>query len=209
MSKLKKLKKELRELRAKQAQDRVGLEKQAAYTTAQLQQALDLLGFGVERDQIDTTCSWDDQVRTVPGPARLALHPALQDLLHSSPGLTAGLTLRDVVVRETQERVGGPDFTRWWTSQVEEHGPTIQAKAQEYGSNSLRQVGALFLRDRGLEGFTETEELVAGCAVYAHGKLERVLDALLAGTLPSDDTLHDLQVYAAMAQYIKTTGVWP
>ena len=203
MGKLKKLKKELRALQEQQRLDRSALESKLSKTTAQIQQALDLLGFGVERDQIDVTFTGDDQVCNIPGPARLVLHPALQDLLY-----------RKEVINEEQAsvptvKVGPPDFNRWWASQVEEHAPTIQAKATEYGSNSLRQVGALFLRDRGLEGFTEAEELVAGCAVYAHGKLERVLDALLAGTLPSDDTLHDLQVYAAMAQYIKTTGVWP
>ena len=100
------------------------------------------------------------------------------------------------------------NFKEWWTQEVENTAPTIQNKAEEYGSNSLAQVGHLFGRAQG-RTLTETQALEAGCAVYAYGKLERVLDSLLAGKQPSTDTWHDLQVYAAMANYIRQNGDWP
>jgi hypothetical protein len=44
---------------------------------------------------------------------------------------------------------------------------------------------------------------------YALGKVARAVAAYREGRLPSDDTLHDLSVYAMMARRIRQTGRWP
>lgn len=102
-----------------------------------------------------------------------------------------------------------PGFHLWWRSLVDEAAPTIQRKAGEYGSNSLAEMGRMFARAQGRDRIEDHEALEIGCMVYAKGKLERVLDAMLQGRLPSIDTWHDLGVYASMAQYIRENKRWP
>lgn len=104
------------------------------------------------------------------------------------------------------ENVG---FHLWWQELVNNTAPTIQQKAHEYGSNSLAEMGRMFARAQGRPVIEDAEALEIGCMIYAKGKLERVLDAMLKGRLPSTDTWHDLAVYASMAQYIRETGGWP
>lgn len=99
-------------------------------------------------------------------------------------------------------------FTRWWLKTVEELSPTVQRKAEEYGSNSLAQMGYFFARAQGRD-LTEAEALEIGCFLYAYGKLQRVGDALLTGNLPSVDTWMDAAVYASMAAYVREHGRWP
>lgn len=101
-----------------------------------------------------------------------------------------------------------PTFHRWWVDLVDKEAPTIQAKANEYGSNSLAQMGHLFARAQG-RGTTEAEALEIGSFIYAYGKLQRVGDAILQGKLPSTDTWKDLAIYSSMSLYIRETGQWP
>lgn len=101
-----------------------------------------------------------------------------------------------------------PTFHRWWMDLVDKEAPTIQAKANEYGSNSLAQMGHLFARAQG-RGVTEAEALEIGSFIYAYGKLQRVGDAILQGKLPSTDTWKDLAIYSSMSLYIRETGQWP
>ncbi len=103
---------------------------------------------------------------------------------------------------------GPVPFRTWWASFVVATAPTIQAKAEEYGSNSLASMGRLWARAQG-RSVTDAEALEIGCALYAYGKMQRVMDAMLVGKLPSEDTWHDLGVYATMAQFIKQEGRWP
>lgn len=102
-----------------------------------------------------------------------------------------------------------PGFHLWWRALVDEAAPTIQRKAGEYGSNSLAEMGRMFARAQGRDRIEDHEALEIGCMIYAKGKLERVLDAMLKGRLPSTDTWHDLGVYASMAQYIRENKRWP
>lgn len=100
-------------------------------------------------------------------------------------------------------------FHAWWSKLVDEAAPTIQRKAGEYGSNSLAEMGRMFARAQGRDRIEDHEALEIGCMIYAKGKLERVLDAMLKGRLPSTDTWHDLGVYSSMAQYIRENKRWP
>lgn len=99
-------------------------------------------------------------------------------------------------------------FGDWWQSHVQTL-QLVHRKAEEYGSNSLAQIGRMYARARGRDVIEDPEALEIGCAVYAYGKMERVMDALLRDRLPSIDTWYDLMIYAAMAQYIRTNRRWP
>lgn len=125
-----------------------------------------------------------------------------------------GSTVSDELDRIEAEDEPRPDAARagfhaWWVAQVDEAAPTIERKAAEYGSNSLAEMGRMFARARGVGQISDAEALEIGCMIYAKGKLERVLDAMLKGKLPSVDTWHDLGVYSAMAQYIRENKRWP
>lgn len=101
-------------------------------------------------------------------------------------------------------------FHQWWRAQVDDAAPTIQRKAEEYGSNSLAEMGRVFARARGVDhAIADAEALEIGCMIYAKGKLERVVDAMLKGRLPSTDTWMDLMVYSAMAQFVREHKRWP
>lgn len=101
------------------------------------------------------------------------------------------------------------DFEKWWTELVRQHAGTIQAKAEEYGTNSLVEVGRLYARARGRDPVGIAEAVELGCAVYAYGKMQRVIDALLKDRLPSEDTWRDAMIYAAMALFAREHGHWP
>jgi hypothetical protein len=99
-------------------------------------------------------------------------------------------------------------FDAWWTELVAKEAPTIAAKAAEYGSNSLAAMGRLYARGQGREvGVAEALEL--GCAVYAYGKMQRIADSMIRGTLPSEDTVKDTMIYMAMTLFIKEHKRWP
>lgn len=124
--------------------------------------------------------------------------------------------LRSVAPAAAHEAAGDPTeardeptFRDWWVDWVEDAAPTIQRKAAEYGSNSLAEMGRTFARAQGRNQIEDHEALEIGCMFYAKGKIERVLDAMLQGRLPSADTWGDLMVYAAMASYIREFKRWP
>jgi hypothetical protein len=50
------------------------------------------------------------------------------------------------------------------------------------------------------------EELAV--VAYCLGKISRALAAVGHGQTPSDDTWHDIAVYAKMAQWIREKGQW-
>lgn len=117
----------------------------------------------------------------------------------------------DQAVEEEAEEIPADkiDFRTWWVEWVDNAAPTIQRKAAEYGSNSLAEMGRTFARAQGRNQLEDHEALEIGCMFYAKGKIERVLDAMLQGKLPSADTWGDLMIYAAMASYIREFRQWP
>lgn len=48
----------------------------------------------------------------------------------------------------------------------------------------------------------------AALAFYAMGKIGRIVSSYRRSMVPSDDSWHDLEVYAAMAAKIRSTGIW-
>jgi hypothetical protein len=100
------------------------------------------------------------------------------------------------------------DFTKWAEDWLSDTAPQVQAKAEQYGSNSLAAMGHLAARMQGRK-VSEIEALEVGCAVYAFGKMERVMDAVLRGGMPGRDTWHDLAVYSLMVLFMREHGRWP
>lgn len=101
------------------------------------------------------------------------------------------------------------DFSTWADQWLAQHAPAVQAKAMQYGSNSLAAMGGLTARLQGHEAISKVEALERGCAVYAYGKMERVMDAIMRGELPGRDSWHDLAVYSLMVLFMRETGRWP
>lgn len=129
------------------------------------------------------------------------------DEFKSTPGDDRVATM--VKIMTAVDPVASADgFHAWWRRQVDNAAPTIERKAAEYGSNSLAEMGRMFARAQGRDRIDDAEALEIGCAVYAKGKLERVLDAMLKGKLPSTDTWMDTMVYSAMSLYIREHGRW-
>lgn len=97
----------------------------------------------------------------------------------------------------------------WWREKAEaEIGQTV-AKAVEYGSTDLVDIGRDLARvaDRELDDDEEAAEW--GIYFYLLGKLSRWRSAMERGDRVSDDTLLDIGVYARMAQRVRESGGWP
>lgn len=60
-----------------------------------------------------------------------------------------------------------------------------------------------------LAGGSTASGMEAACLWYILGKVARCVAAYKDGRLPSEDTLHDIVVYAMMARRIRETGQWP
>ena len=148
-------------------------------------------------------------LRTVRLGGPLGADQFLQQMRQWSESLYRALGIPVGLLGPGQEPDDEPDFETWWINLVAEHAPTIQAKAEEYGTNSLVEVGRLYARARGRDQIEPAEAIELGCAVYAYGKIQRVIDACLKDRLPSEDTWRDAMVYAAMALYTREHGRWP
>lgn len=108
----------------------------------------------------------------------------------------------------TPPLVPDPGFAEWAQEWLDDRLPDIEGKAKVYGSNSLAAMGHLFARAGHME-IPQSDALEYGCGVYAYGKMERVMDAMLRGELPGADTWGDIAVYALMALYTRSKGTWP
>lgn len=100
------------------------------------------------------------------------------------------------------------ELSRWWLDKAKlEIGQTV-AKAVEYGSTDLIDIGHDLARvaDRDLD---DEEAAEWGIYFYILGKLSRWRSAMERGDRVSDDTLLDIGVYVRMAQRVREAGGWP
>ena len=96
----------------------------------------------------------------------------------------------------------------WWRDDTEVELAGVMPKAIEYGSSDLRLMGqAMLMFMPQCEGKVDAEELAI--AFYALGKTARLIGAYVDGRVPSEDTWHDLAVYAKMAKRVRAVGQWP
>lgn len=84
----------------------------------------------------------------------------------------------------------------------------VVAKAVEYGSNSMTELGHDIAKLAHRE-ITDAQAIELACYFYIKGKMGRWSDAIVAGKDVSDDTLGDIGVYVRMAQRVRSNGGWP
>lgn len=96
----------------------------------------------------------------------------------------------------------------WWHATTKDEIDSMMPKVIEYGSNDLKMMGEAMLGLKPeLADKIEPEELAI--AFYALGKIARIFGAYQDGSAPSDDSWHDLAIYARMAQRVRDAGYWP
>jgi hypothetical protein len=96
----------------------------------------------------------------------------------------------------------------WWATVAADEVNSMIPKVIEYGAHDLTIIGDVLLLMRPeLKGKVEPAEL--GIAFYALGKMARIMGAYADGIKPSDDSWHDLGIYARMAQRVRAADGWP
>jgi len=127
--------------------------------------------------------------------------PAMPNLAHSLAQLGPRTTTHGT------GNVAPPSFGEWVGKWAAEHIPQAEAKAVQYGSNSLAKKGHRFAAAVG-QRVNQGQALELGVAQYTAEKADRIEDAILRGQLPTEDTWVDVAIYALMAQYIRQYGRW-
>jgi len=128
----------------------------------------------------------------------------------------AGLTFNHAIFDETRDADPVPldpeqELRTWWFTKASAEADQTVAKAIEYGSDDLVEIGRQMATVLHLEGPYSTDAELAELGVYFYiiGKLARWTSAIRRGDRPSDDTLLDIGVYVRMAQRIRDAGGWP
>jgi hypothetical protein len=100
------------------------------------------------------------------------------------------------------------ELANWWRSSAEAEIEQTVAKAIEYGSTDLIDIGLMLARTM-QRAVSEDEAAELGVFFYLIGKIARWQSAIERGERPSKDTLLDIGVYVRMAQRIRSAGGWP
>lgn len=96
----------------------------------------------------------------------------------------------------------------WWENTTSDELASMLPKVIEYGSHDLAVIGdVMMLMKPELRDQVHPSEL--GIAFYALGKMARIMGAYADGIAPSDDSWHDLAIYARMAQRVRYADGWP
>lgn len=106
-----------------------------------------------------------------------------------------------------EQPVSGEGLEQWWRRTSEADLEQTAAKAREYGSEDLWEIGRTLGRISGRAFGTDPVELAI--FFYLQGKVARWADAIRRGDLASDDTLADIEIYAKMARRNRAAGGWP
>lgn len=97
---------------------------------------------------------------------------------------------------------------QWWMETAERDCEAATAKLGEYGSFDLLVVGQMLAHMAGWDDATDAQLTELGTWFYLCGKIARGYDAVREHRLPSDDTVHDIKVYATMIERIRQHGSW-
>ena len=122
----------------------------------------------------------------------------------SASSATTATTRSQAVASVLTSKLG-----QWWMDRARTEVLAVVPKAQEYGSGDLIAIGQQIARLAGRDQPSDAEAAELGVFFYQHGKMARWADALQHGRQVSDDTLHDIAVYAKMAQHIRRFDSWP
>ena len=98
----------------------------------------------------------------------------------------------------------------WWVEQAKAEANAVAPKAVEYSAYDLELIGRIMADTIGWKGEqTRAVHTELGCWFYTIGKMGRAVGAMREGRLPSDDTIHDLNVYGRMISRTRDVGGWP
>lgn len=101
------------------------------------------------------------------------------------------------------------DLYTWWMTTSYGEIDSMMPKVVEYGATDLMWVGRQMAEATGRPDITDEEAAELGIYWFILGKIARWHAAVTEGRRPSDDTLHDLGIYARMAQRVRDAGSWP
>jgi hypothetical protein len=98
----------------------------------------------------------------------------------------------------------------WWEVTSSSDLAAFKAKAAEYGSDGgdLREIGRALCQMLDWEVTPDQEWIYIelGIAFYALGKIQRLFESFKGHRIGSDDSWHDLEVYAKMARMVRARG---
>jgi hypothetical protein len=100
------------------------------------------------------------------------------------------------------------DLTDWWAAVAADDVAPAAVKAKEYGSTDLKIIGRAMREMIGIPPDVVSDEEI-GIVFYTLGKVARAISAIGSGQRPSDDTWHDITVYAMMTRRVREVGQWP
>lgn len=85
----------------------------------------------------------------------------------------------------------------WWVQHATSEADGMIAKLDEYGTGDLHEIGVQLAKLNGRD-VTEQQAYELGVMFYLIGKMQRVITAAHLERDASDDTWHDIAVYAKM-----------
>lgn len=121
-------------------------------------------------------------------------------------------------IEELMGLESSPDLVRWneiekaMYAMFSKDMAALKEKALEYGAADLKIMGKAMeslLPDSGLDAESMRRAgLEMAIGFYAMGKAARLYGAWEKGREPSEDTWHDLGIYAYMARIVREQGEW-
>lgn len=122
---------------------------------------------------------------------------------------------RELTIENVQETFAPQSLEEWWVAKARAEIEDMTAKTAEYGgggrAHDLIGIGNDLAQAMGRTGSVvgDDEATELGIWFYLRGKMGRAMAALIDGRMPSDDTIHDILVYARMIQRTREVGGWP
>lgn len=121
-------------------------------------------------------------------------------------------------IEELMGLESSPDLVRWneiekaMYAMFSKDMAALKEKALEYGAADLKIMGKAMeslLPESGLDAESMRRAgLEMAIGFYAMGKAARLYGAWEKGREPSEDTWHDLGIYAYMARIVREQGEW-
>jgi hypothetical protein len=113
------------------------------------------------------------------------------------------------IVNDEQKQVALALET-WWQDKTAADIEAVVPKAVEYSAIDLIEYGRTLALVMGIKHAVSDEEATEiGIWGYLVGKVARWTGAIKEGRRVSDDTIHDIKIYATMAERTRDVGGWP
>jgi hypothetical protein len=87
---------------------------------------------------------------------------------------------------------------KWWREHAADESTNMIAKLDEYGTGDLHEIGVRLAEMAKWTNPTRQQTYELGVMFYLIGKMQRVITASHLERDASDDTWHDIAVYAKM-----------